>query len=95
MRVDRVKTDSSEIRTRYFEDLNSIREFNELDSFEIIYYKDFSYKTKAIRESVLVGSNQKGIWTYYDSTGQMIKEIDFGDWSSDSRSQKERIHVKV
>jgi len=63
--------------------LNSIREFNELDSFEIIYYKDFSYKTKAIRESVLVGSNQKGIWTYYDSTGQMIKEIDFGDWSSD------------
>ena len=81
LRVDKIRTDSSKIETRYFEDLNSIREFNELDSFEIIYYKDFYFKTKKIRESgMMIGGDQKGIWTYYDTTGTITKIVDFGKW---------------
>ena len=86
LRVDRVRTDSSEISTRYFEDLNSMREFNELDSFEIIYYKDFYFKTKTIRESgMFVGGEQKGIWIYYDSNGTATKRVDFGEWDKKAR----------
>jgi len=88
LRVDRLRTDSSEISTHYFEDLNSIREFNELDSFEVTYFKDFSFKTKLIRESgVFVGGYEKGIWSYYDSTGRLAETKDFGPWDK-------RMHVR-
>ena len=81
LKIDTVKTDSSEIRTRYDEELDFIREFNELDSFEITYYKDFSYRTKKVRESgVMVDGYEKGVWYYYDSTGKLTNTKDFGPW---------------
>jgi|GEM_PF-4680894 len=81
LRVERVRTDSSEITTRYDEQLNFIREFNRLDSFEVTYYKDFSFKTKEIRETgVFVNGDPKGVWSYYDSTGKLTSTKDFGHW---------------
>lgn len=82
LRVERIRTDSSEIKTRYDEELNFIREFNQLDSFEVTYFKDFSFKTKKIsEEGVFVEGDQKGIWSYYDSTGKLTSTKDFGRWN--------------
>jgi len=81
LRVDKARTDSSEIQTRYDEGLNFVREFNELDSFEVTYFKDFSFKTKKIRQSgVFVGGYEKGIWYYYDLIGVLTSTKDFGPW---------------
>src|SRR5688500_4204663 len=46
----KVKTDSLVIETKYFEDLNSIRVFNTLDSVDRTYYKDYYFDTHKIKE---------------------------------------------
>jgi hypothetical protein len=81
LRVVKVRTDSSRIMTRYDKGLNFVREFNELDSFEVVYLKDFSFETQKIRRSgIFVGGYEKGIWHYYDSTGAVTSTKDFGPW---------------
>lgn len=82
LRVEYKHTDSSLIDIKYDEELDYIREFNRLDSFDVTYYKDFSFRTKKIREvGTFIGGNEKGIWKYYDSTGALIRQQDFGSWN--------------
>lgn len=77
-KIIKVKTDSSLIETRYYEYLNSIREFNKLDSIDRTYYRDYYFDTKAIKEvGVFQAGNCVGTWRYYDNKEKLIKEIDF------------------
>ena len=73
-----VKTDSSVINTKYFEYLNSIREFNDLDSIRRTYYKDFYFNSRKLRErGVIENGDCVGLWKYYNSKGILEKEINF------------------
>jgi hypothetical protein len=86
-KLDRTqKTDSSVIEIKYFEDLNSIREFNRLgfvkfnglDSITRTYYKDYYYDTRKIKEQgVIEGEDAVGLWKYYDANGFLKKTIDY------------------
>lgn len=73
-----VKTDSSVIRTNTYEDMNSVREFNELDSLDRTYYKEFYFNTHRLKEQgVFEDGYCVGVWRYYDNKGKLYKEIDF------------------
>ncbi|MFZ2905347.1 MAG: hypothetical protein WAZ98_03995 [Cyclobacteriaceae bacterium] len=74
----KTKTDSSVITTNTYEDDNSIREFNELDSVDRTYYKEYYFNTHKIKEEGIFEDNYcVGIWKYYDENGKLYKEIDF------------------
>lgn len=73
-----VKTDSSVIETKHFKYLNSIREFNELKSGNRIYYKEYNFTTKQLREfGVFEKGYSVGVWKYYSEDGQLLKTIDY------------------
>jgi hypothetical protein len=74
----KVKTDSSVITTNTYEDENSIREFNELDSVVRTYYKEYYFDTHKIKEEGVFEDHYcVGLWKYYDKNGKLYKEIDF------------------
>jgi hypothetical protein len=74
----KVKTDSSFITTKNYEDLNSIREFNDLDSIDRTYYKEYYFDTRKIKEQgILENGDCAGRWKYYNKKGTLIKEINF------------------
>jgi hypothetical protein len=78
LKIIKIKTDSSLIETRYYQDLNSIREFNKLDAADRTYYRDYYFDTKTIKEvGVFQGGNCAGTWRYYDNKENLIKEINF------------------
>lgn len=73
-----IKTDSSIIRIKTWKDLNSIREFNELDSSDITYYTDRFFENSRIRETGMLDEfGSAGVWKYYRKNGNLYKEIDF------------------
>lgn len=72
------KTDSSIIRTKYFEYLNSIRVFNELKNKKKTYYKDFYFTTKKIKEEgTFTNDEATGLWKYYSTKGKLEKTINY------------------
>ena len=71
------KTDSSHIEIKYYEDLNSIREFNRLDSVRRTYYKDYYFDTHTLNEAGTYEDYAIGLWTYYNKKGELIKEINY------------------
>lgn len=74
----KVHTDSSVIETKYFKNLNSIREFNELKKTDRIYFKEYYYDTKNLREiGVFENGYRVGIWEYYTQAGELEKKIDY------------------
>jgi hypothetical protein len=73
-----MKTDSSVITTNTYEDLNSVREFNRLESIDRTYYKDYYWDTHTIKEEGIFEDGYCfGLWKYYDKKGTLYKEIDF------------------
>jgi len=85
-----IKTDSSIIKTVYYEILNSIREFNELTDCNKTYFKDFYYDTKKIKkEGVFFNEYSTGIWREYSEEGKLISEInhDLGIWRVKDKSK--------
>jgi len=79
-----VITDSSVITVKYFEDLNSIRVFNDLKNKKLTYYQDYYYDTKSIREQGVYNDGCSiGIWKLYSPTGvlESITDFDKGVWT--------------
>ena len=77
-RIDKIKTDSSLIEVKYFEDLNSIREFNRLDSVDRTYYRDYYFTTCNVKEAGIIEDGIcAGIWKYFNENGKLIKKIDY------------------
>ena len=71
-----VKTDSSTIETKYFEDLNSIRVFNNLKTQNKSYFTDYYYDTKRVKErGVFLGNNSHGVWKEFWPDGKLKSVI--------------------
>lgn len=78
---DRIKkTDSSIITTKYYEELNSIRVFNQLRSINKSYYTDYYFDNKKIKEhGVFLNDKCSGIWKEYDHNGKTLQVIDYNN----------------
>lgn len=82
--IEKFETDSSIIEIKDYEYINSIRIFNRLKKVNKVYYRDFFYDTKGVKEHGTL--NKKGVhigsWKFYDKQSNLIRTIDYdrGTW---------------
>jgi hypothetical protein len=78
-----IQTDSSIIKTNYYEYLNSIRIFNEIKGKNLTYYEEYFMDTKTLTTKGIFKSGWcSGIWKVYNKSGELtdIRNYDTGEW---------------
>ncbi|WP_377101727.1 hypothetical protein [Mucilaginibacter calamicampi] len=73
-----MKTDSSTIETKYYQSLNSIRVFNNLNKQNKSYYTDYYYDSKKVRETgAFLNNGSYGVWREFFPNGKLKREINY------------------